>query len=104
MTRLILKNVLPGSIIVTDGWKGYYTIKKDQNFTHETINHAIEFVNSAGLHSNTIEGTWSCLKYLIPIRMRVKEKVDFKVFEFIWRRKHENFDLWEVFIESLKNF
>ena len=103
LTQLILKHVLPGSIIVTDGWKGYNEIKKNQNFIHHTVNNSIQLVNTTGFHSNTIEGTWSGLKATVPFRMRVLQKIQFKVFEFIWRRKNENNNLWEAFMDILKN-
>jgi transposase-like protein len=53
-------NVVKGSTVVTDEWRGYIGLSK--NFTHETVSHSQGEYERAGFHTNTIEGFWSLLK------------------------------------------
>ena len=96
--------VLPGSIIQTDCWKGYQWLDKDTDSIHQTVNHSVEFKNSeTGVHTNVVEGTNSAIKRRISVRSRVKNGINGHLDEFIWRRKHENEDLWNCFILALKD-
>jgi transposase-like protein len=101
LNDLILKYVHPGSIVVTDGWKGYHKFKKNESFKHHWVNHKIGFKNSEGKHTNYIEGTWSGIKRIVPIRCRVKNKLKGHLFEFIWRRSNK-INLWKAFIDLFK--
>lgn len=56
----ILNQVSKGSMIFTDGWKGY-TGLSEKEFIHETVNHVTEYVRGS-VHTNGIENFWSCLK------------------------------------------
>ena len=52
---VIAQHVLPGTRIVTDGWRGYNQVAAP----HDVVNHRLHFVdpNDPTLHTNTIEGT-----------------------------------------------
>lgn len=64
LTEIIKKHVKEGTVIVTDEWKGYTGLEKC-NYKHMTVNHSVEFVNKeTGEHTNTIEGTWSKVRYM----------------------------------------
>ena len=100
LTELILRHIHPGSIIVTDCWRGYSDLTA-YDLTHITVNHSIEFKNNqTGACTNAVEGNNNALKMLIPPRKRTK-KVNDTLWEFIWRRKNEN-DLWNGFISALQ--
>ena len=59
--RIVLRHVHPGSVIYTDGWKGYENLK--EKFIHATVNHSLHFVDPlTGVHTNTIEANWAPLK------------------------------------------
>ena len=47
---------LLNTIIVSDGWRVYSSLKK-HNYIHKVINHSVEFVNSEDptIHTQTIE-------------------------------------------------
>ena len=54
--------ILPGSMIISDGWEVYSSIS-EEGYHHMTVNHSIEFVNKdSGACTNTIESTWQALK------------------------------------------
>ena len=99
--RLIKANILPGSIIICDGWKSYDWIKDDENYENYVVNHTVEFVTADGKNTNTIEGTWNGLKMKTPSRCRTKTKIIPKIIEFIWRRRHAE-TLWISFLKLLK--
>ena len=66
LLEIIKFHVLPGSIVVVDGWLGYNGLT-DMGYQHYTVNHSKEFVNhDTGFHTNHIEGTWSSLKSGLP--------------------------------------
>lgn len=101
LNELMLRHILPGSIVVTDGWKGYNKFKEDNNFIHKLVNHSIGFSNEEGLNTNIIEGTWNGVKLNISPRNRVKKNLNKKLFVFIWRRQNSK-SLWEGLIELLR--
>ncbi|XP_067140597.1 poly [ADP-ribose] polymerase 2-like isoform X2 [Centruroides vittatus] len=57
------KYVNSGSIIITDGWKGYNHADEGINNEHRTVNHSKDFVNpKTGHHTQNIEQLWGYLK------------------------------------------
>ena len=60
---IIQQFVLPGTKIITDGWKAYINLGQ-HGYVHMDVNHSEDFVNPAtGAHTNRIEGTWTHAKY-----------------------------------------
>jgi transposase-like protein len=57
LRALANKHIHPDATLVTDEWGGY----KGTNFTHEIVNHAIEYVNGQ-VHTQGIENFWALLK------------------------------------------
>jgi transposase-like protein len=55
----ILDQVVKGSKVFTDGWKGYNGLADD--FVHDTVNHLQEYVRGE-VHTQGIENFWSLLK------------------------------------------
>lgn len=123
--HLILSNYIKeGSEIRTDCWKGYNGLARipGKGYRHETVNHAKEFKTAAGVHTNTIEGkvlhmitilllyannwsydlgTWNGIKSIIKARHRTAPIMNYRLAEFIFRRKHAG-DLWGGIIKALK--
>ena len=88
------RHVRPGSIIVTDCWRGYNGIAESLSSTHITVNHSIGFVNlENGACTNAIEGTWAGMKVRIPKRSRTTDFIGDHLMEYIWRRKNAE-NLW----------
>jgi hypothetical protein len=99
LRSIILKHVHPGSILVTDFWRGYLGIE-DLGYTHLSVNHSKTFVDEeTGACTNYIEGTWSGVKRKIPVRNRTAG-LEGNLWEFIWRRRHGS-DLWNGFLDAL---
>lgn len=103
--RTIIENhVRPGTHVYTDLWRGYNWIGQESSFNHGVVNHSKHFKDpDTGVHTNTVEGTNSALKRVIPVRSRVSAGMMEHLEEFIWRRKHENDDLWECFIQAIRD-
>jgi transposase-like protein len=59
LQKEILDQVVPGSKVYTDGWKGYDGLAKQ--FIHDTVNHLQEYVRGE-VHTQGIENFWSLLK------------------------------------------
>lgn len=59
LTQHITNNVLEGSTIITDSWKGYKDLGK-YKYKHLKVNHSKNFKDpETGAHTNTIEGCWN---------------------------------------------
>ncbi|KAG0421205.1 hypothetical protein DMUE_6305, partial [Dictyocoela muelleri] len=72
LTSLVRKYVRQGSIIFSDCWRGYNSLR-EYGYIHFTVNHSRNFVDPlTNVHTNTIEGNWCALKRLIPIRCRTR--------------------------------
>jgi hypothetical protein len=104
ISSIVSTHVRPGSVILTDLWKGYACIQKEFDvYDHITVNHSMHFKDpDTGAHTNTIEGTWNGLKMKIKPRNRNKDSIDMHLFEFIWRRKHKD-QLWNAILHALAN-
>ena len=100
---IISRHVYPGSIILTDFWRGYSRLTENFGYEHRTVNHSLNFVDpETNTHTNTIEGTWAGIKLGLPRRNRVLEGIDEHLFEFIWRRKHQ-INMWQGFLSALRD-
>ena len=102
LKMIIRSHVRPGSVIVTDCWRGYDWLDDDPDYAHMKVNHSIGFRDEeTGAHTNTIEGNWAGLKLKIPKRNRTEgEEVDLHLLGFIWRRQNRD-SLWISFITAL---
>ncbi|KAL5272803.1 hypothetical protein ACHWQZ_G000842 [Mnemiopsis leidyi] len=93
LLRLIKQNVLPGTIILTDKWKGYNSLSH-HGFIHLVVNHRQGFVDPlTGVHTNTCEGMWFHAKKHMRQghgRTRVDSTaVSIALCEFVWLKKFE---------------
>jgi IS1 family transposase len=101
--QVIEHHVNIGSDVYTDGWRAYTWLDQDPRYSHHVVNHSVSFKDEeTGTHTNTVEGTNSGLKNFIPVRSRVREGIEGRLSEFVWRRTHEDSCLWDRFMEALK--
>lgn len=63
---IIEENIAPGSIIISDKWKSYDSIRNCNNqYNHIMVYHSKNFVNpESGAHTNTVERMWVVAVYL----------------------------------------
>lgn len=98
---VLRRHILPGTIIFSDMWRSYNSIRETLGFEHLTVNHSINFRDPiSGVHTNTIEGLWNGIKIGIAPRNRGKKQIDGHLMEFIWRRQNKG-DLWLAFIAAM---
>jgi hypothetical protein len=101
LLNILVNHVRPGSIVMTDLWRGYTNLVAQLGVEHQTVNHSTDFVNPEdGTCTNTIEGTWNGMKLCIAIRKRTEDLVGDCLLEFIWRRKNAT-ALWDGLIAAL---
>ena len=97
LLKIIKERIAPGSIIISDMWKGYTRISqlKQKYFEHETVNHSETFKDpTTGACTNVIEGAWQgLLKSKIHVRNYQKACLGHYLHRRIWMRRHEN-HLW----------
>jgi len=60
LKTIIMSKVKEGSVIVSDGWRGYRGLEK--NYSHEVIKHNLGLFKKGVYHTNGIEGFWGLLK------------------------------------------
>ena len=89
LVALIQQFVLPGTTIITDGWKAYCNLG-NYGYVHTDVNHSENFVDPAtGAHTNLIEGTWTHAKYRAFRRggRKTDESLRSDLSVFMWRRQ-----------------
>ncbi len=94
LTPIVRKEILPGSIIVSDEWQGYNGLTKD--YKHEIVDHTRkQYVNANGFTSNAVEGHWSQFKRgIIGIYHKTTPKhLNKYVQEFVFRYNNRNFGI-----------
>ena len=102
LEAIIKRHVKAGSIIVTDGWKGYFGVGEMKEYTHHWVNHSLNFVDpESRIHTNSIEGTWFGVKQQVSHRQRTAVLIEEKLIEFIWRRLHKN-NVWDSFVNAMR--
>jgi transposase-like protein len=91
--------VEPGATIYTDALKSYLGLS--DAYTHETVDHAIEFVRG-NVHTNNIENFWSLLKrtlkgtYVSVDPVHLNRYLDEQVFRFNERKDRDGSRLRKV--------
>ena len=101
LLEVIRRHVRPGSIVYTDLWRGYSGLSEALDVQHMTVNHSLHFVSPDGIHTNTIEGTWNGIKFIVPARNRTFSGMTEYLPEIIWRRMN-NDDLFGGLIRALQ--
>ena len=96
---IIKRYVKPGSVILSDCWKAYSSLK--EGYTHLTVNHSVTFKNKeTGACTNLIESTWNAIKKAFPKYGAQKQFYDSYLGEYIIWKKYLN-DAEDKFLEFL---
>ena len=74
---IIMQYILPGTKVMSDSYE-------EEGYSHSTVNHSLEFVNSeTGDHS-----TWRVVKRSLPRSGTVKHHYNSFFAEFMFRRQY----------------
>jgi hypothetical protein len=98
---ILAARILPGSTVYSDLWKAYACLSTKTGLIHDTVNHSLNFKDPVtGVHTNTIEATWSAFKRGIKPRRRTADMIDEEIEVFIWRRKNAS-NLWNALLDAV---
>lgn len=101
LSEIIRRNVLPGSIIWTDGWPAYRGLEND-GYIHDVVIHDNQFVTETGVNTNRIESVWSaCKRFYRPITNKRRELVFSYIAEYVFKQKFKS-NAFEETINQIK--
>ena len=114
LTDLIKQWVLPGTTVLTDGWRAYWNLN-DHGFVHFDVKHCRNFVDPAtGTHTNTIEGMWTHSKRAAGLHRGGRRSTDSLALDltlYMWMRQHgltrirdSSRNLFSKYIPQLLNY
>ena len=100
LTRVVIDNVVRGTIIYTDCWRGYNYIS-NHGYVHYTVNHSRNFVNPVNyVNTQMIESNWGALKRFMRRRNVTNRSNILNIFnEYIYKKNNES----DTFICFLKH-
>lgn len=94
---IIVRNVIPGSILVTDGWGGYNGLENE--YLRQVVIHQHQFVNAEGYHKNQIEATWGACKRLFRKNTNKRREMMFSYLcEYIFRKTFPDNTMAQTFL------
>ena len=94
LEQIITDHILPGTVVVTDAWRGYANVNQINNgvYTHEVVVHAKNFIDPvySEINTQTIEGLWMQAKR----KLRYQSGTSHGLFTsylsaFQWRYSHK---------------
>ncbi|KCZ78255.1 hypothetical protein H311_00718, partial [Anncaliia algerae PRA109] len=100
LKSIIQEKILPGTLIISDEWRGYWGLE-ELGYFHCTVNHSQNFICPlTGANTQLIENTWGWMKRRIRNRGLNKNGDLTLIFaEFLFKKKYKE----ETFITILKN-
>jgi len=100
--RLVKDNVLEGTTIYTDGWRGYLAL--GQYYKHASVDHSSREFVRGDVHTNTIENFWGRIKRnLRKEHVKITAKfVQMYVNEQVFRNNSRGKPRMQVFDEILR--
>ncbi|XP_043916250.1 GRAM domain-containing protein 2B [Protopterus annectens] len=100
------RNMLPGTVIVSDEWAAYKRIEAipGMHYKHLCVNHSQNFVNPMmGAHTNAVEGMWAnCKRHFKGMNGTRPHVVPSYLDEFMWRSRYGN-DFDTLFVNLLNH-
>ena len=102
LVPLIKEYVEAGSTIITDCWKAYDCLSRE-DFQHLTVNHSINFVDpETGAHTQNVECQWWQIKRSLPsTHTRSDDAFGFYLAEYMWRKKHADDDKFDQILRDI---
>ena len=97
LENIILNNVELGSMIWTDGWKGYKDLSLI-GYQHEVVIHKNGFKRLDGVHTNRIEAIWGAVKRKYRhITNKRSELMGYYLSQYDFKRKFST-DTFKIYI------
>lgn len=89
LQAIITRQVKPGSVILSDTWKGYTGIAA-KGYVHRLVKHEKEqYVSPDGTHINGLEGFWGYLKRKLSAKGGIRRtRLPLYLGEYVWRYNH----------------
>ena len=106
MEKIILQYELPGSHIISDGWRGYGNLHEIGNeiYTHSTIIHEQNFVDpdNPQVHTQNAENMWMRAKRKLKRQFGTSDEL-FPSYlnEFVYRNSKQGSSMFEEFVITL---
>jgi hypothetical protein len=95
---------LPGTVIVSDGWRAYSGLR-ELGFCHEVVVHEHFFVDPiTGVHTNNVENYWQrCKRQLKRIYGTSRELLSTHIDNFLWEERYGKTisDRWHSFFRTM---
>lgn len=98
-----IKNVVLGSIVMSDEWKSYQVL--DNNYSHHVVNHSKGQFAIDNISTNTIESFWAVFKRGLKgvYHIMSKKHLDRYIQEFVFRWNLRNEERGLLFNSVLNN-
>lgn len=92
LNQVILRYILPGSRIISDGWAGYNQVSTLANgvYMHDIVIHEENFVspNDYEIHTQNVEGMWARVKRKFKYQYGTTRTLfNSYLSEFMWRQE-----------------
>lgn len=103
---IIINNVLPNTIIITDCWAAYNRLREYSDYEHLSVNHSLNFLNpdDSSIHTQTIESTWGhCKKKLKAQNGTANEMLEGYLYEYAFKREFTKMSCFNNFLLLLKD-
>ncbi|CAM1326036.1 Uncharacterised protein r2_g3502 [Pycnogonum litorale] len=105
---IIHRWILPGSRIISDGWRAYHELENlnPGMYLHDVVIHEENFVNpdNATVHTQNVENIWSRAKRKLKRQYGTQDQLFTSyLHEFIWRNKFKN-NVFGHLISTIREF
>ena len=107
LINTIKNNIVDGSIIFSDSWRGYKTAKLEKSgFEHFKVNHRFNFVDpKTGAHTQNVERMWGSAKWRNKKpRGTAQQHLKSYLTEFMWRQAISNNNAFDCILGVTKLF
>jgi hypothetical protein len=105
--KKIVENIVSGSIIITDGWRGYWGVGNN-GCIHLSVNHSYYFLDPVNreIHTQHVERVCRSLKESIPKGIHKSYLVDY-MYTFVYKRDLPTPQLlfrFDSFVNTIKEY
>lgn len=109
LEALIVRYILPGTHIISDGWAAYANIENLNNgiYTHSVVNHRLNFVdpNDPETHTQSIENMWMRAKRKLRRQFGTRRELfESYLYEFMYRGRFEKKKIQNFLVTIAENY